>query len=154
MDHVAAVAADRAVSAGDLTVVVTSVSSDSHTWNLVVLQLFLEELGHRVHNLGACVPDELMVAECLRLRPDLIVVSSVNGHGRHDGLRLIGQVRGRPELARTPTVIGGKLGIAGPGCERSRAQLRSAGFDAVFEDGAGLTAFGAFVGQLTAGVPQ
>lgn len=152
MDYAAAAAADRAVSAGDLSVVVTSVSSDSHTWNLVVLQLVLEELGHRVHNLGACVPDELMVSECVRLRPDLIVISSVNGHGRHDGLRLIGKVRGRPELALTPIVIGGKLGIAGPGSDRSRAQLRSAGFDAVFEDGSGLTAFRSFVGQLTAGV--
>jgi methylaspartate mutase sigma subunit len=152
MDHATAVTAGRAVSAGDLTVVVTSVASDSHTWNLVVLQLVLEELGHRVHNLGACVPDELLVSECLRLRPDLIVVSSVNGHGFHDGLRLIGQVRGRPELARTPMVIGGKLGIAGPGCDRSRAQLRSAGYGAVYEDGAGLAAFRSFVGRLTVGV--
>jgi methylaspartate mutase sigma subunit len=151
MDH-AAVAASRAGGAGDLTVVVTSVSSDSHTWNLVVLQLVLEELGHRVHNLGACVPDDLLVCECLRLRPDLIVVSSVNGHGFHDGLRLIGQVRSHPELARTPMVIGGKLGIAGPGCARSRAQLMAAGFGAVFEDAAGLTAFRSFVGRLTVGV--
>ena len=142
----------RAVGAGDLTVVVTSVSSDSHTWNLVVLQLVLEELGHRVHNLGACVPDDLVVSEGVRLQPDLIVVSSVNGHGFHDGLRLIGQVRRRPVLARTPIVIGGKLGIAGPGSDRSRAQLISAGFGAVFEDGAGLTAFRSFVGQLTVGV--
>jgi len=151
MDHVAAVAADRAVSAGDLTVVVTSVSSDSHTWNLVVLQLLLEELGHRVHNLGACVPDELLVSECRRLHPDLIVVSSVNGHGFHDGLRLISRVRGCPELVHTPIVIGGKLGIAGPGCDRNQAQLMTAGYGAVFEDGAGLTAFRSYVGRLTTG---
>jgi methylaspartate mutase sigma subunit len=151
MDHAAAVAAERAVSVGDLTVVVTSVSSDSHTWNLVVLQLVLEELGHRVHNLGACVPDELLVAECLRLRPDLVVVSSVNGHGFHDGLRLIGAVRARPELAGIPFVIGGKLGIAGPRCDGSRAALVAAGFDAVFEEG-GLTAFRSFVAELTVGV--
>jgi methylaspartate mutase sigma subunit len=151
MDLAAAVAADGDVSSGDLTVVVTSVSSDSHTWNLVYLQLLLEELGHRVHNLGACVPDDLLVSECLRLRPDLIVVSSVNGHGFHDGLRLIGRVRAYDELADTPMVIGGKLGIAGPGCDRSRAQLTAAGYGAVFEDGTGLTAFQSYVGQLTGG---
>lgn len=151
MDHAAAVEATRPAGVGDLTVVLTSVSSDSHTWNLVVLQLVLEELGHRVVNLGACVPDELLISECLRLRPDLVVVSSVNGHGFHDGLRLIGSVRQRPELAGTPMVIGGKLGIAGPRCDRSRAQLLAAGFDAVFED-AGLTTFRSFVGQLTVGV--
>ncbi|GAA1552509.1 cobalamin B12-binding domain-containing protein [Kribbella sancticallisti] len=151
MDHAAAVAAGRDVSVGDLSVVVTSVSSDSHTWNLVVLQLLLEELGHRVHNLGACVPDELLVSECRRLRPDLIVVSSVNGHGFHDGLRVVRQLRGHAELADTAMVIGGKLGIAGPGCDRSRGELTAAGYDAVFEDGTGLTAFRSYVGRLTTG---
>jgi methylaspartate mutase sigma subunit len=144
-------AAGKEVSAEGLSVVLTSVSSDSHTWNLVVLQLVLEELGHQVHNLGACVPDELMVSECLRLRPDLIVVSSVNGHGFHDGLRLIRQVRSHAGLAGTPMVIGGKLGIAGPGCDRSRAQLTAAGYGAVFEDGTGLTAFQSYVGRLAIG---
>ena len=123
-------AAGKEVSADGLSVVLTSVSSDSHTWNLVVLQLVLEELGHQVHNLGACVPDELMVSECLRL---------------------IRQVRSRPELAGTPMVIGGKLGIAGPGCDRSRAQLTAAGYGAVFEDGTGLTAFQSYVGLLAIG---
>lgn len=147
MDH----AAGKEISVDGLSVVLTSVSSDSHTWNLVVLQLLLEELGHQVRNLGACVPDDLMVSECVRLRPDLIVVSTVNGHGFHDGLRLIGQVRNHPELAGTPMVIGGKLGISGPGSERSRAQLKAAGYGAVFEDGTGLTAFRSYVGRLTTG---
>lgn len=151
MDH--AVAAEphaRAVS--DLSILVTSVSSDSHTWNLVVLQLVLEELGHRVHNLGACVPDGLLVSECRRLQPDLVVVSSVNGHGYHDGMRVIRRFRAVRDLKRTPVVIGGKLGIAGPGCDLSRGRLVAAGFDAVFEEEvAGLTAFRSYVRQLTAG---
>ncbi|BAU88404.1 methylaspartate mutase [Streptomyces laurentii] len=50
-------------------VLVSSVSSDSHTWNLVFLQLLLEDLGHEVTNIGACVPDELLIAECRRHRP-------------------------------------------------------------------------------------
>jgi methylaspartate mutase sigma subunit len=134
-----------------LTVVVSSVASDSHTWNLVYLQLAIEELGHRVHNLGACVPDELLVAECLRIRPDLIVISTVNGHGGIDGVRLIGRVRASPQLARTPVVIGGMLGIAGPGGREPLEWLRAAGFDGVFEDGAGLTAFRSFARELSAG---
>jgi methylaspartate mutase sigma subunit len=133
-----------------LSVVVTSVSSDSHTWNLVFLQLALEELGHEVLNLGACVPDDLVVAECLRVRPDLVVVSSVNGHGFHDGTRLIGRIRTCPELTTLPVVIGGKLGIAGPGGRRSRDQLQAAGFDAVFEEGAGLAVLRSYADQLTA----
>jgi methylaspartate mutase sigma subunit len=134
-----------------LQVVVTSVESDSHNWNLVFLQLTLEELGHRVLNLGPCVPDELLVSECLRVRPGLVVVSTVNGHGFFDGMRLIGRIRARPELAVTPVVIGGKLGIAGRSGRWSRQRLVSAGFDAVFEEGE-MAAFRSFTGRLTASV--
>jgi methylaspartate mutase sigma subunit len=137
---------------GGLSVVVTSVASDSHTWNLVFLQLTLEELGHRVVNLGACVPDDLLVTECLRRLPDLVVVSSVNGHGFFDGTRLIRRIREHPDLATTPVVIGGKLGISGPGGQETRERLRSAGYDAVFEEGAGTAALQSFIGQLTASV--
>jgi methylaspartate mutase sigma subunit len=128
---------------------VTSVSSDSHTWNLVYLQLVLEELGHQVVNLGACVPDDLVVAECRRDRYDLVVVSTVNGHGYLDGARLIRRIRACPELAMTPVVIGGKLGISGPG-GRSSEELLAAGFDAVYEDAAGMAAFVVFADRLRA----
>jgi N-dimethylarginine dimethylaminohydrolase/methylmalonyl-CoA mutase cobalamin-binding subunit len=148
----AAVAARPAPPGAGLTVVVTSVASDSHTWNLVYLQLALEELGHRVVNLGACVPEELLVSECLRVRPDLVVVSTVNGHGFHDGMRVIGCIRGCPDLAATPVVIGGKLGITGPAGRAGRDQLRAAGFDAVFEEGAGMTALASLAEHLTVSV--
>lgn len=132
---------------GGLSVLVTTVASDSHTWNLVFLQLALEEFGHRVRNLGPCVPPEEVVAEALRCRPDLIVVSTVNGHGLRDGTLLIGQLRACPALAELPVVIGGKLGIAGPSGQQTRARLRAAGYNAVFEDGAGTEALSS-LGQL------
>ncbi|WP_420706613.1 cobalamin B12-binding domain-containing protein [Streptomyces sp. NRRL F-5727] len=134
-----------------LHVIVSSVASDAHTWNLVFLQLLLEELGHRVANLGACVPDELLVRECRRQRPDLVVISSVNGHGANDGRRVVRELRGHPETAAIPVVIGGKLGIGGAG-STEHASLLEAGFDAVFEDGAGLASFGSFLRSLPAGV--
>jgi N-dimethylarginine dimethylaminohydrolase/methylmalonyl-CoA mutase cobalamin-binding subunit len=137
-----------APEAGALSVVVTSVASDSHSWNLVYLQLALTEMGHQVVNLGPCVPDELLISECLRIRPDLIVVSSVNGHGSIDGMRLIGRIRACPELAATSVVIGGKLGIAGPTGRVARDQLVVAGFDAVFEDGTGMAEFRSFTELL------
>ncbi|WP_394816558.1 cobalamin B12-binding domain-containing protein [Streptomyces lancefieldiae] len=134
-----------------LKVVVSSVASDAHTWNLVFLQLLLEELGHRVANLGACVPDELLVQQCRRHRPDLVVISSVNGHGANDGLRVVRELRGHPETAAIPVVIGGKLGIGGAG-STELADLLEAGFDAVFEDGTGLASFGSFLRSIPAGV--
>ncbi|MFF7181275.1 cobalamin-dependent protein [Streptomyces sp. NPDC008121] len=122
-------------------VLVSSVSSDSHTWNLVFLQLLLEDLGHQVTNIGACVPDELLIAECRRLRPDMVVVSSVNGHGALDGSRLIRRLREQPDLTDLKVVIGGKLGIRGGEGESHSAALMEAGFDAVFEDAAGIAPF-------------
>ncbi|MFC6093066.1 cobalamin B12-binding domain-containing protein [Saccharothrix sp. BKS2] len=135
-----------------LDIVVTSLASDAHTWNLVYLQLFLEELGHRVANLGACVPDDLLVAECARRRPDLVVISTVNGHGFHEAKRVIARLRARPELTATPVVVGGKLGIDGPGGLDRAAALTAAGFDGVFEDGGALAAFRSFLARLPVGV--
>ncbi|GAA1940839.1 cobalamin B12-binding domain-containing protein [Kitasatospora viridis] len=131
-----------------LEIVVTTMASDSHTWNLVFLQLLLEELGHRVTNLGACVPDALLLAECRRIEPDLIVISSVNGHGHQEGLRVIPALRACPELRLTPTVIGGKLGIAGADDPDRERVLLAAGFDAVFEEGSSVAGFREFVAGL------
>lgn len=111
--------------------VVSSTASDAHTWNLVYLQLLLEELGFAVANLGACVPDDLVVRECRRLDPDLVVISTVNGHGHTDGLRLAPRLRA--VLAGATLVIGGKLGVDGTNGRES--VLRAAGFDRVFGDG-------------------
>ncbi|MGA5454631.1 cobalamin B12-binding domain-containing protein [Streptomyces umbrinus] len=118
------------------TVIISSVASDAHTWNLVLLQLLLEEMGYHVINLGPCVPDALLVEECVLRRPTMVVISSINGHGYADGLRLAPRLRARPELAATPIVIGGKLGVVEDATERDRqsAALLEAGFDAVFAD--------------------
>ncbi|MDQ0404325.1 MULTISPECIES: cobalamin B12-binding domain-containing protein [unclassified Streptomyces] len=131
--------------------VVTSVSSDAHMWNLVFLQLLLEERGGEVVNLGACVPDDVILAECRRHRPDALVVSTVNGHGHLDGLRLIGRIRSDPELAGLRVVIGGKLGIRGSENARFGTELVAAGFDAAFEAEAGLAEFDTFLGSLGEG---
>ncbi|MGW7256832.1 cobalamin B12-binding domain-containing protein [Streptomyces sp. NPDC054834] len=131
------------------TVIVTSLASDSHTWNLVFLQLLIEECGYSVVNLGPCVPDDLLVAECDALEPDMVVISSVNGHGYQDGMRVIDQLRALAPLAATPIVIGGKLGTDdAEGADRA-AELSAAGFDAVFEDGQDpVTAFRGFLDTM------
>ncbi|MFE2043045.1 cobalamin B12-binding domain-containing protein [Streptomyces sp. NPDC059477] len=121
---------------GGRPVIVAGGISDSHTWNLVYLQLLLEEHGHRVVNLGPCVPENLLIAEALDHHPALIVVSSVNGHGYHDGMRTVTRLREHPELAAVPAVIGGKLGICGPCGDEESVALRAAGYDAVFDDSA------------------
>ncbi|MFJ9062037.1 MULTISPECIES: cobalamin-dependent protein [unclassified Streptomyces] len=119
---------------GEQPVLVAGGISDSHTWNLVYLQLLIEEHGHRVVNLGPCVPEDLLMGAALAQDPALIVISSVNGHGYHDGMRTVTRMREHPGLTAVPAVIGGKLGVAGPCGEKESAALRAAGYDAVFDD--------------------
>ncbi|MEU5809322.1 MULTISPECIES: cobalamin B12-binding domain-containing protein [unclassified Streptomyces] len=131
-----------------LDVVVTGLPSDAHTWNLVFIQLVLEDLGHGVVNLGPCIPEDEIVESCAKYQPDLLVVSSVNGHGFNDARPLIGALRSRPELDGMPVVIGGKLGVSGDRQEEQAQELMAAGFDAVFQEGVELASFEAFVGSL------
>ncbi|WP_284746764.1 cobalamin B12-binding domain-containing protein [Amycolatopsis sp. RTGN1] len=136
------------------TVIVSSMASDSHTWNLVYLELLVGELGFEVVNLGACVPDELLESECLSRRPAMLVLSSVNGHGHQDGLRVIQRLRALPGLRTMPVVIGGKLGVGGALTAEETAQLLLAGFDAVFDDQQGAASFRRFAATLSAGATQ
>jgi methylaspartate mutase sigma subunit len=126
-------------------VVLSTIPSDAHTWNLLFLQLLLEEHGCAVTNLGACVPVETLVAESVRCRPDLIVLSTVNGHGVHEGLDVARAVRGRRELDGVPLVIGGKIDTAGSRTAADFRPLLDAGFDAVH---VGVTAVPDFLALL------
>ncbi|MCE7001186.1 cobalamin-dependent protein [Saccharothrix sp. S26] len=126
--------APTALAARPVRVVLSSVFSDAHTWNLVFLQLLLEEHGCQVSNLGACVPEELLLEHCRDSRPDLVVISTVNGHGHLDGVRLARRLRADPDTAEVPLVIGGKLGVGVSGGPDSRRELLAAGFDLVVED--------------------
>ncbi|WP_441250912.1 cobalamin B12-binding domain-containing protein [Kitasatospora sp. McL0602] len=118
-------------------ILLTTGSSDAHTWNLVHLQLFLEEHGHSVLNLGPCVPEKLLVDTAQLTKPDLVVFSSVNGHGHLDGMRAAGAMRAERSTRDIPMVIGGLLGISPEGAEQRTADLLAAGFDEVHPDGTG-----------------
>jgi methylaspartate mutase sigma subunit len=125
--------------------VIATVPSDSHMWNLVYIELVLRESGWDVNNLGACTPVELVVDACLAERPDLLVISTVNGHGHIGGRKLINHLRRQPELEQLPVVIGGKLGTLGADNAQFADPLLAAGFSAVFAESAGLEGFARFL---------
>ncbi|MER5483732.1 cobalamin-dependent protein [Streptomyces sp. NPDC002812] len=127
------------------TAVVGTVPSDSHTWNLVFLQLLLEEHGYHVHNLGPCTPHEELAAACADLAPDLLVLSSVNGHGVIEGPRSIQAVRARSGQAGPSSVIGGMLTTNGQLTEGQTTALLEAGFDAVFTTDQSVHAFSEYL---------
>jgi methylmalonyl-CoA mutase cobalamin-binding subunit len=116
-------------------VVLGTIPSDSHTWNLVHLRMVLAEADHEVVNLGCCTPIDVTVAACREHQPDLLVISSVNGHGSMDGADLAHALG--DDVPRA--IIGGKLGIGGPIPLVARDRLLAAGFHAVY-DGAPATA--------------
>jgi methylaspartate mutase sigma subunit len=131
--------------------VLSTVPSDSHTWNLLFLRLLLEEQGWQVVNLGACVPVETLVTACTTHRPDLVVVSSVNGHGAAEGPDVARAVRSAPGLAGVPLVIGGKLDTSGSSDPADFPQLTEAGFDAVFVGRQAVPGLLALLDRLAAG---
>lgn len=118
--------------AGEIDVVLSGVSSDSHTWNLSFLQLLLEEQGLTVLNLGPCVgADEVQLA-AEEVRPQLVVLSSVNGHGALDAPAYAKALAGSPATSGVPLVIGGKLDVLGSSDPSDYASLIELGFDQVF----------------------
>lgn len=114
----------------DRRVVLATVPSDAHTWNLIFLELLLEESGFEVTNLGPCTPAELVVNAaddpCVRA----VILSSVNGHGAIEGQHFVPLLH-RLGL-RQPVAMGGKLGTDA-NFESARNRLVAAGCDRVFD---------------------
>src|SRR5947209_5258184 len=129
-------------------ILLSTVSSDSHTWNLVFLQMLLEEAGHEVINLGSCVPDDVLLDAARSYQPDVLVISSVNGHGNIDGSRVMRKLRSDPETSNIPAVIGGKLGIKGDGNSVYAQNLMDAGFGAVFTESSDTAGFDDYLVRL------
>lgn len=129
----AAVAASSALTLpGQPRTVLTTISSDCHTWNLVFLQLLLEEHGHYVANCGPCVPVEEAIERCVLERAQLLVISTVNGHGLIEAGSYITRIKADSRLIGLRVVLGGKLGVNGSTSEAEVAQLMALGFDAIF----------------------
>ncbi|WP_306361350.1 cobalamin B12-binding domain-containing protein [Nocardia sp. CC227C] len=129
--------------------VLCTVESDSHLWNLVYLQKLLEEYGARVRNLGTCTPTGEVIRALREDRPDLLVVSSVNGHGFHGARVLLSAVHS--DGLAVPCVVGGKLTTAVSDDDRVRRELLDAGYLDVFT---GDDAIARFRGLLNFGIAQ
>lgn len=131
--------------------VLGSTPSDSHTWNLLFVQLLMEENGWSVTNLGACVPVAMLLDESLRRVPDMIVISTVNGHGVQDARQVIEAVRAEPSLARVPVFLGGKICVAEDHERDAVDELVAAGYDGVLVGGTAVPEFRSRLAQVAAG---
>jgi methylmalonyl-CoA mutase cobalamin-binding subunit len=125
-----------------------TIPSDSHTWNLVYMHLFLEELGFEVMNLGACVPIELLHSTSNQFNPDIIVISTINGHGNIEGIEIANKIRSDRKLDKVYLVIGGKLGTIGDQNHIYVDKLINAGFDKVYTGDDVINNFASFMCEL------
>jgi methylaspartate mutase sigma subunit len=124
-----------------------TISSDAHTWNLVFLQLFLEEHGYQVTHAGACSSPDTVLQIGRSCCADLVVMSTVNGHGSIEAAAYARRLRQTSDLARVPIVLGGKLRTDG----RDHLEvdsMRAAGYDAVFIGPSALQAFQSYLAEL------
>jgi methylmalonyl-CoA mutase cobalamin-binding subunit len=127
----------------------TSVPSDSHMWNLIYIQLFLQEHGYEVNNIGCCTPIDLLMQKYIEQQPELIVISTINGHGYVEGRAIIEAFKSRFGDNCPKMVIGGKLSIDPSENPQIRQHLMSLGFDEVLISDS-LTPFTNFLNQLKA----
>lgn len=131
-----------------LNVVLTGTPSDSHTWNLVFIELFLQENGCKVLNLGACVPI-CTVSQALEESPvDLVVISSINGHLFQDALGMITALQTRSLSYLPPLVVGGKIGISMKEATFQKRKLIKVGYQDVFIERDSLPRFGKYLHTL------
>lgn len=128
-------------------VILSSISSDSHVWNLIYLQLLLEELNFDVINLGPSVATQDLVKACHRHKPTHLIISSVNGHGYIKGLEIIRAVRQMNLLKNMNVVIGGKLGVNGVISNEQIQHLYKEGFDGVFVNNTAIEEFRYYMHQ-------
>lgn len=115
-------------------VLLTSITSDSHTWNLIFMQLLLEENGYEVINIGSCTPIEDLIHAAHNHKPDLLVISTVNGHGYKEGIEFINEIKKYDMLNNMRSVIGGKLDTDNGSNVSIKENLLKSGFDRVFND--------------------
>lgn len=109
----------------------TSTPSDSHTWNLIYMELFLQENGCHVYNLGACVPIQKFSQAIDTFQPELVVISSINGHLFQDAIEMIKGL----ECKNSPRFIaGGKIGISTHSMHFQKVKLKQLGYDEVFTE--------------------
>lgn len=114
--------------------VLTTIPSDAHTWNLAYLELLLHENGFSVNNLGNCPDHATIVSAAASPKVSAVVVSTVNGLGAVDGMPVMRALREDPRTKDVPVVIGGKLTITGAVSPQDVTRLRDAGASEVLAD--------------------
>ncbi|MBM3468360.1 MAG: hypothetical protein FJX71_02875 [Alphaproteobacteria bacterium] len=131
-----------------LNVILTGTPSDSHTWNLIFMELFLQENKCRVRNLGSCVSAEQLHTAIEEEVPDLVVISSINGHLFQDAIKIINTFPSHLASSLPPLVVGGKMGITLKETGFQGKKLLKLGYSGVFVEKDSLVSFKQYLHRL------
>lgn len=123
-----------------VNVILTGTPSDSHIWNLIFMELFLRENGCQVLNLGACVPIASVRQAIVETPPDLVVISSLNGHLFQDAIEIMNSLS-KSLLTLPRLVVGGNMGISVKDMNFQKKKLLKLGYDGVFIENDSLPSF-------------
>src|SRR5260370_32047988 len=132
-----------------MTAIIATVRSDAHTWNLVYLQLLLQQNDFTTHIVGPCSEPRAVVRACRQKTPTVLVMSTVNGHGYIDAPAFMRTLSLHIPDRTFPVVVGGMLGINEADERRKKQTLLACGFDAVFTGATSIAEFLEFIGRLT-----
>ena len=131
-------------------VLITTIPSDSHTWNLMYMRLLVAEHGAAVDCLGGCVPYTHTADQVVAQKPDLVIVSTVNGHGSQQGGELLHIARDRLGASTPPFVIGGQIAVETARYPVAAEALIRAGYERVFYRESAIPAFNRFMCDFVA----
>lgn len=125
----------------------TTTPSDCHMWNIIYIGLWLQEKGFEVKQTGICVPIKETIREISYCRPEIVVVSTVNGHGYHEGGELIKRLK-EDLMGNIPQcVIGGKLTVDDRDVTKVEKKLYGLGYNGVFQGACALSNFSKYLDE-------
>jgi methylaspartate mutase sigma subunit len=112
--------------------ILASTPDDSHQWNLHGVEMELKERNIDVINLGPLTSCKVIAETVRDRRPDLLVVSTVNGHGVHSMMEVLRALEEYQVKRSIRIVIGGLLTTDPEDAKTAKSTLMSAGCSGVF----------------------
>jgi methylaspartate mutase sigma subunit len=117
-----------------ITIVIGVIGADVHAVGNKILNFIFTDAGFKVVNLGVMVTQKEFVEAAIESAADVIMVSSLYGHGEIDckGLREMCDEAG---LKNIKLYAGGNLVIGKVNFEEVEARYKKMGFDRVYPPG-------------------
>jgi methylaspartate mutase sigma subunit len=118
----------------DITLVMGVIGADVHAVGNRILEYAFKQEGFKVINLGVMVAQEEYVKAAIETAADIILVSSLYGHGEIDcnGLREKCKEAGIGDI---PLYVGGNLVVGKTPFEEVKAKFEKMGFNRVYPPG-------------------